>query len=108
MLLQACQQRGVAQKTIAHYVSDLRKLFDFLISEGTGTDNPRTKPISSSCSMPSCAIGKQKRRMHRSKSSYARCKPMKRFPFLITFTIDEAAHAVNILRVFNTYQEPLH
>jgi hypothetical protein len=32
---------------------------------------------------------------------------MKRFPFLITFTIDEAAHAVNILRVFNTYQEPL-
>jgi len=37
-----------------------------------------------------------------------RCKPMKRFPFLITFTIDETAHAVNILRVFNTYQEPLH
>jgi len=35
-----------------------------------------------------------------------RCKPMKRFPFLITFTIDEAAHAVNILRVFNTYQDP--
>jgi hypothetical protein len=37
-----------------------------------------------------------------------RCKPMKRFPFLITFTIDEASHSVNILRVFNTYQEPLH
>jgi toxin ParE1/3/4 len=37
-----------------------------------------------------------------------RCKPMKRFPFLITFTIDEATHTVNILRVFNTYQEPLH
>jgi hypothetical protein len=37
-----------------------------------------------------------------------RCKPMKRFPFLITFTADDAAHAVNILRVFNTYQEPLH
>lgn len=37
-----------------------------------------------------------------------RCKPMKRFPFLITFTIDEATHSVNILRVFNTYQEPLH
>ena len=37
-----------------------------------------------------------------------RCKPMKRFPFLITFTIDEAAYAVNILRVFNTYQEPLY
>jgi site-specific recombinase XerD len=38
--VQACQQRGVAQKTIAHYVSDLRKLFDFLISEGAGKDNP--------------------------------------------------------------------
>ena len=37
-----------------------------------------------------------------------RCKPMKRFPFLITFAIDESAHTVNILRVFNTYQEPLH
>ena len=37
-----------------------------------------------------------------------RCKPMKRFPFLITFTIDDANHSVNILRVFNTYQEPLH
>jgi toxin ParE1/3/4 len=36
-----------------------------------------------------------------------RCKPMKRFPYLIMFTIDEAAHSVNILRVFNTYQEPL-
>ena len=36
------------------------------------------------------------------------CKPIKQFPFLITFTIDEAAHSVNILRVFNTYQEPLH
>lgn len=35
-----------------------------------------------------------------------RCKPMKRFPYLIMFTIDEPAHAVNILRVFNTYQEP--
>jgi site-specific recombinase XerD len=38
--VQACRQRGVSQKTVAHYVSDLRKLFDFLISEGTGTDNP--------------------------------------------------------------------
>jgi toxin ParE1/3/4 len=37
-----------------------------------------------------------------------RCKPMKRFPYLIMFTIDEDAHSVNILRVFNTYQEPLH
>jgi hypothetical protein len=37
-----------------------------------------------------------------------RCKPMKRFPFLIMFTIDEDAHAVQILRVFNTYQEPFY
>ncbi|GGA86470.1 type II toxin-antitoxin system RelE/ParE family toxin [Puia dinghuensis] len=37
-----------------------------------------------------------------------RCKPMKRFPYLIMFTIDEDTHAVNILRVFNTYQEPLY
>jgi toxin ParE1/3/4 len=37
-----------------------------------------------------------------------RCKPMKRFPYLITFTLDEATHSVNILRVFNTYQEPLY
>ena len=36
-----------------------------------------------------------------------RCKPMKQFPYLITFTIGEAARSVNILRVFNTYQEPL-
>ena len=35
-----------------------------------------------------------------------RCKPMKRFPYLIMFTIHEATHSVNILRVFNTYQEP--
>lgn len=38
--VQVCQQRGVAQKTIAHYVADLRKLFDFLILEGIGKDNP--------------------------------------------------------------------
>jgi toxin ParE1/3/4 len=37
-----------------------------------------------------------------------RCKPMKRFPFLIMFTIDEDERAVQILRVFNTYQEPLY
>ena len=37
-----------------------------------------------------------------------RCKPMRRFPFLIMFTIDEDARAVQILRVFNTYQEPLY
>ena len=37
-----------------------------------------------------------------------RCKPMKRFPFLIMFTIDNEAHAVNVLRIFNTYQEPLY
>jgi len=38
--VQACQGRGVAQKTIAHYIADLRKLFDFLISEGVRVDNP--------------------------------------------------------------------
>jgi integrase/recombinase XerD len=38
--VQACQGRGVAQKTISHYVCDLRKLFDFLINEGIGVDNP--------------------------------------------------------------------
>jgi hypothetical protein len=36
-----------------------------------------------------------------------RCKPLKRFPYLITYTIDETTHSINILRVFNTYQEPL-
>jgi toxin ParE1/3/4 len=36
-----------------------------------------------------------------------RGKPMKRFPYLITFTVDEDNHSVSILRVFNTYQEPL-
>lgn len=36
-----------------------------------------------------------------------RCKPVARFPFVITYTIDEASRFVNILRVFNTYQEPL-
>ena len=35
-----------------------------------------------------------------------RCKPMKRFPYLITFMVDETNHSVSILRVFNTYQEP--
>ena len=37
-----------------------------------------------------------------------RCKPMKRFPFLIMFTIDEEMHTIQILRVFNTYQEPFY
>jgi toxin ParE1/3/4 len=37
-----------------------------------------------------------------------RSKPIKRFPYLITFTIDEVALSLNILRIFNTYQEPLH
>jgi toxin ParE1/3/4 len=36
-----------------------------------------------------------------------RCKPVKRFPFLIAYTIDEINQSINILRVFNTYQEPL-
>jgi toxin ParE1/3/4 len=37
-----------------------------------------------------------------------RCKPLKRFPYLITFTIDDTTHSVNILRVFSTYQEPIY
>lgn len=37
-----------------------------------------------------------------------RSKPMKRFPYLINYTIDEATHSVSILRLFNTYQEPTH
>lgn len=36
-----------------------------------------------------------------------RCKPVARFPYVITYTIDEPDHSINILRVFNTYQEPL-
>ena len=38
--VQACQQRGVSQKVIAHYMIDVRKLYDFLISEGMSKDNP--------------------------------------------------------------------
>jgi len=37
-----------------------------------------------------------------------RCKPMKRFPFLIMFTVEEDGRTIDILRVFNTYQEPLY
>ncbi len=36
-----------------------------------------------------------------------RCKPLLRFPYLIMYTINEAEHSVNILRIFNTYQEPI-
>lgn len=36
-----------------------------------------------------------------------RCRPMITFPYLIMYTIDEAAETINILRIFNTYQEPL-
>lgn len=32
-----------------------------------------------------------------------RCKPMKRFPYLTTFIINEDSYSLNILRVFNTY-----
>jgi site-specific recombinase XerD len=38
--VQACQQRGVSQKAIAHYITDVRKLFDFLISEKECRENP--------------------------------------------------------------------
>ncbi len=36
-----------------------------------------------------------------------RCKPVKRFPYLITYTIEETTRSIHILRVFNTYQEPI-
>jgi mRNA-degrading endonuclease RelE of RelBE toxin-antitoxin system len=36
-----------------------------------------------------------------------RCKPMTIFPYLIMYTIDEKNLIVNILRIFNTWQEPL-
>lgn len=38
--IQACQQRGVSQKAIAHYLVDIRKIYDFWISEGMTKDNP--------------------------------------------------------------------
>jgi site-specific recombinase XerD len=38
--VKSCQQRGVSQKAIAHYVLDVRKLYDFLMSEGITTENP--------------------------------------------------------------------
>jgi len=38
--VQTCQKRGVSQKAIAHYMIDVRKLYDFLISEGMSKDNP--------------------------------------------------------------------
>lgn len=38
--VQSCQARGVSQKTIAHYVSDVRKFYGFLISEGVLKENP--------------------------------------------------------------------
>lgn len=36
-----------------------------------------------------------------------RCKPMATFPYLIMYTVDEISKNVSILRIFNTYQEPL-
>lgn len=36
-----------------------------------------------------------------------RCKPMAAFPFLIMYIVDEEKQSVNILRIFNTYQDPL-
>jgi toxin ParE1/3/4 len=36
-----------------------------------------------------------------------RCKPMATFPYLILFTIDEPNNTINILRLFQTDQEPL-
>ena len=30
-----------------------------------------------------------------------------KFPFVITYTVNDVVRPINILRVFNTYQEPL-
>jgi integrase/recombinase XerD len=38
--VQTCQKRGVSQKVIAHYIIDVRKLYDFFISEDIRKDNP--------------------------------------------------------------------
>lgn len=38
--VKSCNHRGVSQKTIAHYVSDVRKFYEFLISEGIAKENP--------------------------------------------------------------------
>jgi site-specific recombinase XerD len=38
--VQTCQKRGVSQKVIAHYIIDVRKLYDFFISEDMAKDNP--------------------------------------------------------------------
>ena len=40
--VQTCQKRGVSQKAIAHYMIDVRKLYDFFIHEGMSKDNPAT------------------------------------------------------------------
>ena len=36
-----------------------------------------------------------------------RCKPMATFPYLILYTLDEETETISILRIFNTYQDPL-
>jgi len=36
-----------------------------------------------------------------------RCKPMTTFPYMIMYTIEEAAKTINVLRIFNTWQESL-
>jgi len=36
-----------------------------------------------------------------------RCKPMTTFPYLIMYTVDEVTLTINVLRIFNTWQEPL-
>jgi toxin ParE1/3/4 len=39
--------------------------------------------------------------------NHIRCKPVIHFPYLIMYNVDEQNETVQILRVFNTYQEPL-
>ena len=36
-----------------------------------------------------------------------RCKPMITFPYLIMYTINDDTKSIQILRIFNTHQDPL-
>jgi len=40
------------------------------------------------------------------KYKNVRCKPMITFPYIIMYTIDEQKSTINVLRIFNTWQEP--
>jgi toxin ParE1/3/4 len=35
-----------------------------------------------------------------------RCKPVRKFPYIITYTVDDATNTVQVPRIFNTYLDP--